>query len=153
MGTGALIDALYKRFCRPALIQPMFLTGHPDSVVPLARRSDEDSRYLDMFQVLVNSWEIVKAYSELINPQEQEQRLLEQTALRDAGDDEAMMMEDDFILAMEYGMPPMSGLGLGVDRLIALITDAKNIRDVIYFPSMRPESPQPSQHAEPIPEQ
>jgi lysyl-tRNA synthetase, class II len=142
VGLGGLIDALYKRFSRPSLIQPMFLIGHPESVVPLARRSDADGRYLDMFQVLVNSWEIVKAYSELIDPQEQERRLLEQSALRDAGDDEAMMMEDDFILAMEYGMPPMSGLGLGVDRLIALITNAKNIRDVIYFPSMRPEAPQ-----------
>lgn len=140
VGTGALIDALYKRVSRPKLIQPMFLTKHPTELVPLARCSDENSKELDMFQVVVNSWEIVKAYSELVDPIEQRQRLMEQQALADAGDEEAMMFEDDFVQSMEYGMPPMSGLGLGVDRLVALLTDSKSIRDVVFFPSVRPPS-------------
>jgi lysyl-tRNA synthetase class 2 len=138
VGLGALIDALYKKYSRPNLIQPMFLTMHPSEVVPLARRSDDNPNTLDMFQVVVNSWELVKAYSELIDPVEQHQRLLEQRELAAKGDDEAMMLEDDFIVCMEYGMPPMSGLGLGVDRLITLLTNSKNIRDVVYFPSLRP---------------
>jgi lysyl-tRNA synthetase class 2 len=134
---GALVDLLYKRTVRPTLVQPCVLVHHPAELVPLARRSDEDGSRLDMFQVVVNGWEIVKAYSELIDPFEQKARLEEQVALREAGDDETMMMEDDFIEAMEYGMPPMSGLGLGIDRLVALITDAPTLRDVVLFPQMR----------------
>ncbi|MCB9091245.1 MAG: lysine--tRNA ligase [Halobacteriovoraceae bacterium] len=138
VGLGSLIDGLYKKYCRPHLIQPMFLTMHHHELVPLARRNDDNPNELDMFQVLVNGWEVVKAYSELVDPIEQKKRLLEQAELAKKGDDEAMMMEEDFILAMEYGMPPMSGLGLGVERIIALLTDSPNIRDVIYFPSLRP---------------
>jgi lysyl-tRNA synthetase class 2 len=134
---AALVDLLYKRTVRPNLIQPCFLVHHPAELVPLARRSDEDGSRLDMFQVVVNGWEIVKAYSELIDPFEQKARLLEQVELRAAGDDETMMMEDDFIEAMEYGMPPMSGLGLGIDRFVALLTDAPTLRDVVLFPQMR----------------
>ena len=134
---AALVDLLYKRTVRPHLIQPCFLIHHPAELVPLARRSDEDGTRLDMFQVVVNGWEIVKAYSELIDPFEQRARLQEQVDLRAQGDDETMMMEDDFIEAMEYGMPPMSGLGLGIDRFVALITDAPTLRDVVLFPSMR----------------
>lgn len=138
VGLGSLIDALYKKFSRPKLIQPMFLTMHHKSIVPLARCSDSNPNKLDMFQVLVNSWEVVKAYSELIDPEDQRQRLMEQQALSEAGDDEAMMMEEDFILSMEYGMPPMSGVGLGVDRIITLLTNTANIKDIIFFPSLRP---------------
>jgi len=134
---AALVDLLYKRTVRPGLIQPCFLVHHPAELVPLARRSDEDGTRLDMFQVVVHGWEIVKAYSELIDPFEQKARLLEQVELRAAGDDETMMMEDDFIEAMEYGMPPMSGLGLGIDRFVALLTDAPTLRDVVLFPLMR----------------
>ncbi len=138
VGLGQLIDGLYKKFCRPNLIQPMFLTHHHKDLVPLARSNDENPNNLDMFQVVVNGWEVVKAYSELVDPIEQRARLMEQAELAKKGDDEAMRMEEDFILAMEYGMPPMSGLGLGVERIIALLTDSPNIRDVIYFPSVRP---------------
>jgi lysyl-tRNA synthetase class 2 len=134
---AALVDLLYKRSVRPNLIQPCFLVHHPAELVPLARRSDHDGTVLDMFQVVVNGWEIVKAYSELIDPVEQRARLEEQVALRAAGDDETMMMEDDFIECMEYGMPPMSGLGLGIDRFVALITDAPTLRDVVLFPQMQ----------------
>ncbi len=110
---------------------------HPAELVPLARRSDDDPTRLDMFQVVVNGWEIVKAYSELVDPAEQRTRLEEQAELREAGDDETMMLEEDFIEAMEYGMPPMSGLGLGIDRFTALLTDAPTLRDVVLFPTMR----------------
>lgn len=147
VGYGALVDALYKKTCRPHLIKPCFLTMHPEELVPLARKSDGDAKKLDMFQVLVNGWEIVKAYSELVDPLEQKSRLEEQAELAKKGDDEAMMMEEDFVLAMEYGMPPISGLGLGIDRLVALLTDSPNIRDVIYFPSLK--SPVASELEEP----
>lgn len=138
VGLGSLIDGIYKKYCRPHLVQPIFITKHHTDLVPLARTSDERSDELDMFQVVVNGWEIVKAYSELVDPIEQRKRLEDQAKLQEAGDDEAMMMEEDFILAMEYGMPPMSGLGLGIERLIALLTNSSNIRDIIYFPSVRP---------------
>lgn len=134
---AGLVDLLYKKTVRPQLVQPCFLVHHPAELAPLARRSDEDPTRLDMFQVVVNGWEIVKAYSELIDPVEQRRRLEEQAELREAGDDETMMMEEDFIEAMEYGMPPMSGLGLGIDRFVALLTDAPTLREVVLFPAMR----------------
>ncbi|MGQ0776885.1 MAG: lysine--tRNA ligase [Pseudonocardiales bacterium] len=134
---AGLVDLLYKKTVRPGLVQPCFLVHHPAELVPLARRSDEDPTRLDMFQIVVNGWEIVKAYSELVDPVEQRLRLEEQAELREAGDDEAMMMEEDFIEAMEYGMPPMSGLGLGIDRFVALLTDASTLREVVLFPAMR----------------
>ncbi|WP_043604010.1 MULTISPECIES: lysine--tRNA ligase [Protofrankia] len=134
---AALVDLLYKKTVRPELVQPCFLVHHPAELVPLARRSDDDPTRLDMFQVVVNGWEIVKAYSELVDPAEQRTRLEEQAELREAGDDETMMLEEDFIEAMEYGMPPMSGLGLGIDRFTALLTDAPTLRDVVLFPTMR----------------
>jgi lysyl-tRNA synthetase class 2 len=138
---ASLVDLLYKRTVRPSLVQPCFLVHHPAELVPLARRSDEDGTRLDMFQVVVHGWEIAKGYSELVDPFEQRARLEEQLELRAAGDDETMMMEDDFIEAMEHGMPPMSGVGIGIDRLVALLTDAPTLRDVVLFPQMqdRPE--------------
>jgi len=141
---AGLVDSLYKKTVRPALIQPCFLVHHPVELVPLARRSDEDPTRLDMFQVVVNGWEIVKAYSELVDPIDQRTRLEEQVALQAAGDDETMMMEEDFLEAMEHGMPPMSGLGLGIDRFVALITDAPTLRDVVLFPQLREAAPSPA---------
>ena len=96
-----------------------------------------DPAVLDMFQFVVFGWEVVKAYSELVDPIEQRTRLEEQMAMREAGDDETMMLEEDFIEAMEYGMPPQSGLGLGIDRFVALLTNAHTLRDVVFFPQMR----------------
>ena len=133
----ALIDILYKTAVRPKLIQPCFLVHHPTELVPLARRSSDNPRVLDMFQVVVNTWEIVKAYSELVDPVDQRERMEEQLRYREQGDDETMMMETDFIECMEYGMPPMSGLGLGIDRLAALVTDVESLRDTVFFPNMR----------------
>lgn len=138
----ALIDLLYKQTIRPKLIQPCFLVAHPTEMVPLARRNTKDSRVLDMFQVVVNTWEIVKAYSELVDPIDQRARMEEQQRYREAGDEETMMMEGDFIECMEYGMPPMSGLGLGIDRLVALVTNVDSLRDTVFFPTMRGKSPE-----------
>lgn len=132
-----LVDQLYKKTVRPKLIQPCFLAGHPVELVPLARRSDEDPRKLDMFQLVVNSWELVKAYSELVDPLEQRARFEEQAEMRANGDDETMMMEEDFLEAMELGMPPMSGAGLGIDRLVAIVAGVANLREVVLFPSLR----------------
>lgn len=137
-GRGSLIDQLYKRTARPNLIQPMFLIRHPVDLSPLARRSDDDVSTSDRFQLVVDSWEVVNAYSELVDPLDQRERLEEQAQLRGAGDDEAMELDDDYLLAMEHGMPPISGWGMGIDRFVALIADAPNLRDVVWFPLLKP---------------
>jgi len=132
MGYGNLCDALYKKVSRPDLIQPAFVIKHPVDTKPLARIADT-------FQVLVNTWEIVNAYGELIDPLDQRERLDKQSDARDSGDEEAMMMDEDYLLAMEHGMPPMSGWGLGVDRFVALLTGQENLKDTVLFPLMKPE--------------
>ena len=132
-----LADSLYKRTLRPKLVEPCFLVGHPAELVPLAMRNAEDPTKLDMFQVVANGWELAKGYSELVDPDEQRARLLEQAG----GDDEAMALEEDFIEAMEFGMAPMSGVGVGIDRLTALLTDAPTLREVVLFPQMRATAP------------
>jgi lysyl-tRNA synthetase class 2 len=144
----ALVDACYKEFVRPNLIQPTFLTHHPVELVPLARRNDAEPRLLDMFQVVVNSWEIVKAYSELIDPQDQYNRMIEQQEYRNKGDLDTMMMDKDYIECMEYGMPPNSGLGLGIDRFVALLAGVENLREVVFFPSMRDSGQNASEFSE-----
>lgn len=139
LGYGNLVDQLYKKVARPNVFEPVFLTEHPISLSPLARANDEDKNLTDRFQLLINGAEIINAYSELVDPIEQERRLLEQAALKDAGDDEAMMMDYDYIGAMEYGMPPISGWGMGIDRLVQILSNADNIRDCVLFPLMKPE--------------
>lgn len=140
-----LADSLYKRTLRPKLVDPCFLVGHPKEMVPLAKRNAEDPDKLDMFQVVANGWELAKGYSELVDPDEQRARLLEQAG----GDDEAMALEEDFIEAMEFGMAPMSGVGVGVDRLTALLTDAPSVRDVVLFPQMRATAAQAAARQDP----
>lgn len=139
MGYGNLCDALYKKVSRPKLIQPAFVVNHPVDTKPLARRNDKDERIADTFQLLVNTWEIVNAYSELVDPTDQRERLERQAAARDAGDDEAMPMDEDYLRAMEHGMPPMSGWGLGIDRFVALLTGQDNLKDTVLFPLLKPE--------------
>jgi lysyl-tRNA synthetase class 2 len=136
-----LADSLYKRTVRPKLVQPCFLVGHPAEMVPLAQRNAEDPSKLDMFQVVAEGWELAKGYSELVDPEEQLARLRAQSR----GDDEAMAIERDFIEAMEFGMPPMSGVGVGIDRLTALLTGATSVRDVVFFPQMRSGSGAPGE--------
>ena len=140
LGYGNLVDYLYKKVARPHIIEPIYLTEHPISLSPLARSNDDNPSIVDRFQLVVNGAEIVNGYSELVDPKEQEKRLLEQSELKTNGDDEAMDMDYDYIGAMEYGMPPISGWGMGIDRIIQLITISDNIRDVVMFPLMRPLS-------------
>ena len=139
VGRGSLIDQLYKRTARPKLIQPTFIVQHPIDLSPLARRSDGDARVADRFQLVVDTWEVLNAYSELVDPLDQRARLEEQAQLRTAGDDEAMPLDEDYLTAMEYGMPPISGWGMGIDRFCALLMDVPNLRDVVWFPLMKPE--------------
>jgi lysyl-tRNA synthetase class 2 len=138
MGYGNLCDALYKKVSRPKLIQPCFVIKHPVDTKPLARRNDVDPRIADTFQVLVNTWEIVNAYSELVDPQDQRERLVRQSEARAGGDEEAMPMDEDYLLAMEHGMPPISGWGMGIDRFCALLTNQDNLKDTVLFPLMKP---------------
>jgi lysyl-tRNA synthetase class 2 len=138
LGRGNLIDQLYKKVARPKITNPVFVTQHPADLSPLARRNDDDPSRVDRFQLVVHGWEIVNAYSELVDPIDQRERLEEQSAARDAGDEEAMDVDEEYLLAMEYGMPPISGFGLGVDRFCALLTGQDNLRDVVLFPLLRP---------------
>src|SRR5688500_9846489 len=137
-GRGSLIDQLYKRTARPTIIQPTFIVGHPVDLSPLARRSDTNPDAVDRFQLVVDTWEVINAYSELVDPLDQRQRFEEQAALRTGGDDEAMPLDEDYLTAMEFGMPPISGWGMGIDRFVALLTEAPNLRDVVWFPLMKP---------------
>ena len=145
LGFGNLVDQLYKKVSRPKLDGPMFLTEHPIELSPLARRNDEAPTLTDRFQLVVRGWEIVNAYSELTDPLDQRERLTSQAALKASGDDEAMDLDEDYLLAMEYGMPPISGWGMGIDRLVCLLTNQENLRDVVLFPLMRPEFSQEDQ--------
>lgn len=131
------IDFVFKRKVRPYLTQPTVLYDYPAYMIPLARRNDEDSRKIDMFQLVVNGWEVSKCYSELVDPEIQKENFIQQMIDKTNGDEEAMSIDEDFILAMEHGMPPMSGLGLGVDRIVSLLTDEPTLRDVILFPQMK----------------
>ncbi len=139
LGRGALIDQLYKKTVRPRIEQPTFVTCHPVDLSPLARRNDENPQISDRFQLVIHGWEVLNAYSELVDPIDQRARLEEQAQLNAAGDDEAMMMDEDYLLAMEHGMPPISGWGMGIDRMVALLSGAENLRDVVLFPLLKPE--------------
>lgn len=138
LGRGNLIDLLYKKVSRPKLIAPTFLTAHPTDLSPLARANDDDPTLTDRFQLIINGAEIINAYSELVDPCEQRSRLMEQTRCKANGDEEAMMMDEDYITAMEYGMPPISGWGMGIDRVLQVLMGTDNIRDTVMFPIMRP---------------
>lgn len=139
LGYGNLVDQLYKKVARIHIVNPIFLTEHPIELSPLARANDLNPKLTDRFQLVINGAEIINAYSELVDPREQERRLLEQAKLKAAGDEEAMPMDYDYIEAMEYGMPPISGWGMGIDRIVQLLTNSENIKDVILFPLMRPK--------------
>ncbi len=143
MSRGSLIDQLYKKVSRPRLVDPVFLTGHPLDLSPLARRSDEDPGRVDRYQLVARGWEIVNAYSELVDPLDQRARFEAQAAARAAGDEEALEVDEDYLRTMEYGMPPMSGWGMGVDRLVALLTDQDNLRETVLFPLLKPIEGEP----------
>ncbi len=133
----ALIDLVFKRALRPDLIQPVIVYNYPACLVPLARRNDKDDRIIDMFQFVVNGWEMLKAYSELVDPVVQRESFEEQARNKNAGDEESFEFDEDFLLCMEHGMPPISGLGIGIDRFVAMLTDQESLRDVIFFPIVK----------------
>ena len=138
LGRGNLIDQLYKKVSRPSIVEPTFLIKHPIDLSPLARSNDENPNLTDRFQLIVNGQEIINGYSELVDAREQERRLIAQSELKAQGDEEAMSIDKEYIRAMEYGMPPISGWGLGVDRFLQFLTSSQNIRDVVLYPLMRP---------------
>lgn len=140
LGRGNLIDALYKAVSRFKIVNPTFLIYHPTDLSPLARKNDNDPKITDRFQLIINGWEILNAYSELIDPIDQKERLNKQSEDKAKGDEEAMSKDDEYVKAMEYGMPPISGWGMGIERIVALLTQQPNLRDVVLFPLMRPEN-------------
>ncbi len=134
----AIVDNLYKKVARPKLIQPCFLVKYPAEMSPLARRNATDANYVDQFQFLVGGVELVKAYSELVDAIDQRERFEAQMTAREKGDDEAMPLDEDFLLAMEHGFPPICGVGIGVDRLTQILCGCEHVKDTVLFPLMRP---------------
>ena len=137
--TEKIMDNIYKKLCRPKLIQPTFITDYPKAFSPFAKQSAEDPTLIDRFQLVVGGLEIVNAFSELNDPIEQRERYMEQDKKRRGGEADVSPSDESYLEAMEYGMPPAGGVGLGVDRLVMLLTDTKNIREVILFPTLRPK--------------
>ena len=135
---GKIITKLFDILVEPKLLQPTFITGYPVEVSPLSRKSEADSNLTDRFELFIAGHEIANGFSELNDPDDQEKRFLQQTADREAGDKEAHYMDKDYIEALEYGMPPAAGEGIGIDRLVMLLADAASIREVILFPQMKP---------------
>jgi lysyl-tRNA synthetase class 2 len=136
-GWGKLIDQVQSEFVEPKLVQPTFLTDYPIELSPLAKQRPDDPRYVERFEAFVTGFEIANAYSELNDPIEQKARFLEQAGLREAGDDETESVDEDYINALEHGMPPTGGLGVGIDRLVMLLSNRRSIREVILFPTLR----------------
>jgi lysyl-tRNA synthetase class 2 len=138
-GWGALQLMLFEALAEKQLLQPTFVTEYPAEVSPLARRNDKDPETVDRFELFIDAKEIANGFSELNDAEDQAERFRAQVALKESGDAEAMYYDADYIRALEYGLPPTAGGGLGIDRLVMLLTDSPSIRDVILFPHMRPE--------------
>jgi lysyl-tRNA synthetase class 2 len=139
MGEGKLIDEIFGEKCEHHYIQPTFITDYPKSMSPLTKEHRDNPKLTERFELMVNGKELANAYSELNDPIDQRERFEAQLALSEKGDDEAMFIDQDFLRALEYGMPPTSGIGIGVDRLVMLMTDNSSIQEVLFFPQMKPE--------------
>ena len=148
MGVGKLIDEIFGEKCEGNYIQPTFITDYPKEMSPLTKEHRENPRLTERFELMVNGKELANAYSELNDPIDQRERFEEQLRLSEKGDDEAMFIDNDFLRALEYGMPPTSGMGIGMDRLVMLLTGQESIQEVLLFPQMRPEKVAPRDKAE-----
>ena len=140
MGKGKLIDEIFGEKCEQHYIQPTFIIDYPVEMSPLTKKHRSKEDLVERFELMINGKEIANAYSELNDPIDQRERFEEQATLMERGDDEAMFIDYDFLRALEYGMPPTSGIGIGIDRLCMLLTNQSSIQDVLLFPQMRPES-------------
>jgi lysyl-tRNA synthetase class 2 len=138
-GKGKLIDAIFGEYCEKHLTQPTFITDYPVEMSPLTKRHRSNPELTERFELFVCGKELANAYSELNDPIDQYNRFMEQMKLADKGDDEAMIIDHDFMRALEYGMPPTSGIGIGIDRLAIFMTGQPSIQDVLLFPTMKPE--------------
>ena len=143
MGKGKLIDELFGEFCEGTFIQPTFITDYPVEMSPLTKMHRSKPGLTERFELMVNGKELANAYSELNDPIDQEERFKEQMRLADKGDDEAMIIDQDFLRALQYGMPPTSGIGIGIDRLVMLMTGKTFIQEVLFFPQMKSEKRAP----------
>ncbi len=139
MGTGKIIDEIFGECCEHHYVQPTFIIDYPKEMSPLTKEHRSKPGLTERFELLINGKEIANAYSELNDPIDQRERFEEQLRLSEKGDDEAMFIDQDFLRALEYGMPPTSGIGIGIDRLVMLLTDNASIQEVLFFPQMRPE--------------
>lgn len=138
MRRGEVISEVFEEYCEKHLVEPTFVTGHPVEISPLSKRNPDDPRITNRFEAFANGWEIANAYSELNDPIDQRSRFEDQMKQKDDGDDEAHPMDEDFLNAIEVGLPPTGGLGIGLDRLIILLTGQESIRDILFFPTMKP---------------
>ena len=139
MGVGKLIDEIFGETCEHRYIQPTFITDYPKEMSPLTKQHRDNPALTERFELFANGKEMANAYSELNDPLEQRARFEDQLALSEKGDDEAMFIDQDFLRALEYGMPPTSGIGIGIDRLVMLMTNNASIQEVLFFPQMKPE--------------
>ncbi|HAQ53158.1 MAG TPA: lysine--tRNA ligase, partial [Flavobacteriaceae bacterium] len=139
MGVGKLIDEIFGERCEHHYVQPTFITDYPKEMSPLTKEHRSNPALTERFELMVNGKELANAYSELNDPIDQRARFEDQLALSEKGDDEAMFIDQDFLRALEYGMPPTSGIGIGIDRLVMLMTNNASIQEVLFFPQMRPE--------------